>query len=332
MNPKRILYFDAIKLIAVIFVFVCHFARTLEYYQISYSLKLLPDNIFSVYTGSVGCALFFIVSGASLFYVYQDNLDLKTYFIKRIKGIYPMFWISFVIFFCIQFYIDGGYNSNIPISRSLLTLIGFDGTMAYFYSTFYTVGEWFLGILIIMYLIFPILKKWVDEFPYATFLVCYMGGIILDYLCDDQRTLFFEWIPFFVFGMVFYKCIRKVNGYILFGAMVILAIFTVFDLKSINNMIRAYFVCTAFFLILVYLFENFNGSVFIAVSRFVGRFCYPIFLVHHRLMLIFMKKFSNSTFYKGDVICMFIFMIMITLIVSYFLDKLTSSLLAIWRK
>lgn len=332
MKKERILYFDAIKLLAVIFVFVCHFARTLEYYQISYSLKLLPDAIFSVYTGSVGCALFFIVSGASLMYVYQDRLDLKTYFMKRFKGIYPMFWISFVIFFCLQFYIDGRYNSDIPITRGLFTLIGFDGVMAFFCSTFYTVGEWFLGIIIIMYLIFPILKKWVDEFPYATLLVCILGGIILDYLCDDMRTLFLEWIPFFIFGMVFYKCIKKVNGYILVGSMAVLAVFTIFNLKSIDNMIRAYIVGIALFLILVGLFENFGGNGFKTASVFVNKYCYPIFLTHHRLMIIFMKKFNNSMFYKGDVICMFIFLVMVTLIVSYFIDKLTSSALAVWRK
>lgn len=329
---KRILYFDAIKLIAVIFVFVCHFARTLEYYQISYTLKLLPDSIFSVYTGSVGCALFFIVSGASLFYVYQDNLDLKTYFIKRFKGIYPMFWISFLIFFCVQFYIDGGYHFNIPISRSLFTFAGFDGTMAFFCNTFYTVGEWFLGILIIMYLIFPIVRKWVDEFPYATLTVCSLGGIILDYLWEDQRTLFFEWTPFFVFGMVFYKNIRKVNGYILCGAMSVLAVLTVFDLKFIGEMTRAYAVGVALFFILASLFENVGGNVFSRVSGFFSKYCYPIFLVHHRIMIIFMGKFYSAIFYKGDIICMFVFLIIVTLIVSYFIDKITSSILAVWRK
>lgn len=332
MSRKRILYFDAIKLLAVIFVFVCHFARTLEYYQISYTLKLLPDAIFSVYTGSVGCALFFIVSGAALMYVYQDNLDLKAYFIKRFKGIYPMFWISFVIFFCVQFYIDGRYDSSVPISRSLFTLIGFDGTMAFFCSTFYTVGEWFLGILIIMYLIFPILRKWVNEFPYAALSVCSLGGIILDYLCEDQRTLFFEWIPFLVFGMVFYKSIKKVKGYILFGAMMVLTVFTIFDLNFVNNMTRAYIVGIALFFILVSLFEDLGGNVFRKASSFASRYCYPIFLVHHRIMMIFMKKFSGFRFYKGDIICMFVFLVIVTLVVSYFLDKLTSSVMAIWRK
>lgn len=108
MKKERILYFDAIKLLAVIFVFICHFTRTLEQYQISYQVKFLPDGLFSIYTGTVGSALFFIVSGAVLMYVYQDKLDLKKYFLKRFMGIYPMFWISFIVFYCVQFFICGG--------------------------------------------------------------------------------------------------------------------------------------------------------------------------------------------------------------------------------
>ena len=99
MKKERIFYFDAIKLVAVVCVFVCHFARTLEYYQISYNFKILPNKLFSVYTGTVGCILFFIVSGAALMYIYLEEFSLKTFFRKRFLGIYPMFWVAFIIFF-----------------------------------------------------------------------------------------------------------------------------------------------------------------------------------------------------------------------------------------
>lgn len=108
MRKERLFYLDIIKLFAIIFVFVCHYARTLDQYQILYGFKFLPDELFSIYTGTVGSVLFFIVSGAAMMYVYQDHLELKKYYIKRFKGIYPMFWLAFIIFFSIQFYIGGG--------------------------------------------------------------------------------------------------------------------------------------------------------------------------------------------------------------------------------
>ena len=57
MRP-RIKYFDIIKFFAVTFVLVCHYSRTLEAYGIQYSWKILPDELFHVYTGTVGSMLF----------------------------------------------------------------------------------------------------------------------------------------------------------------------------------------------------------------------------------------------------------------------------------
>lgn len=335
MKKERLLYFDAIKFLAVIFVFVCHYARTLEHYQISYNFKILPNNIFSVYTGTVGTVLFFIVSGATLMYVYQNKMNLKDYFFKRIKGIYPMFWIAFIVYFCICFYIDGGYNKNIPIWKLFYTIIGFDGLMLSFSTTFYTVGEWFLGVLITLYIVFPLLRKLVNEFPYAVLTVSILVGIITDYTFDNSNIpkalLFWVWIPVFVFGMVFVNNIKNVKNFILIMAMVTLSVFTIFDLKFCHEMTRVYFVGISLFLILVYLFDKFRGRVFRVVSGFVSKYCYPIFLVHHRMMFIFMKRFSGYRFSAGDVICLFVFMILASFVASYLIDRITNAVLSIWR-
>lgn len=337
MKKERLLYFDAIKFLAVIFVFVCHYARTLEYYQISYNFKILPDNIFSVYTGTVGCVLFFIVSGAALMYVYQEKVNLQNYFLKRFKGIYPMFWSAFIVFFEVQFYnTGGGYCKGVPTWRIVYTFIGFDGLMANFCTTFYTVGEWFLGVLVILYILFPLLRKLVNEFPFAVLAVSIMIGIITDYTFDNANVpngvLFWVWIPVFVFGMVFVKCMKKVKGSFLVISMVTLAVFTIFDLNICHKITRFYFVGISLFLILVYLFDNFRGRLFRGVSGFISKYCYPIFLVHHRMMLIFMKRFIGYQFSIGDVVCLFVFMICVTLVASYLIDMVTSSVLSIWRK
>lgn len=336
MEKKRILYFDAIKFVAIIFVFVCHFARTLERYHISYGFKILPDALFSIYTGTAGSVLFFIVSGAALMHVYQDQINLKSYFMKRVKGIYLMFWISFIIFFCIQFYTGGGYDKNIPLLRSIYTLVGMDGLAENFCATFYTVGEWFLGIIIILYILFPALKKFVDEFPNATLAVSFLTGIIVDYTYSaghvDITKIFVVWIPVFVLGMVFSKNMKTVNNCMVLASMVLLTVFTVFDLEFINTMTRIYIVGMALFFLLVYLFNNIENRVFRIVSSFVSRYTYPIFLVHHRVMIIFIKKFSNHVLSAGEVVWLFIFVILMTMVSSYLVERITNAVLVLWRE
>ena len=86
---KRLYYLDIIKLCALVLVFVCHYTRSLESRGVGFVCKVLPDSIFHLYIGSFGVTLFFIASGASLMYVYQEKLNVKNYFKKRFLGIYP---------------------------------------------------------------------------------------------------------------------------------------------------------------------------------------------------------------------------------------------------
>ena len=140
---ERILYFDLIKLIAMLCVFVCHFTRSLEAAGVGFDFKILPDTVFSVYLGSFGVTLFFIVSGAALMYVYEEKIDIKTYIIKRLKGIYPLFWLTYLFAFFITFYENAGMNQGIPKARIIYSILGCDGNMLWFGPNFYMVGEWF---------------------------------------------------------------------------------------------------------------------------------------------------------------------------------------------
>lgn len=229
----------------------------------------------------------------------------------------------------------GRNNQGVPLRRSIYTLLGMDGLIENFCATFYTVGEWFLGIIIIMYILFPILKKYVDEFPYATLTVSILVGMIIDYTYNveqiDVTKIFVVWIPVFVFGMVFFKYIRNVNVCVLLVSMVLLAVFTVFEFNSVNTMTRIYVVGIALFFILAYLFSSFDNKIFRVVSQIVNKYTYPVFLVHHRVMIIFVKRFSNVVLSVGEEIWLFIFIILMSMVSSYLIDRITNAVLDLWR-
>lgn len=334
MKKERILYFDIIKVIAVILVFVCCFERTLEYYNISYSLKLLPDNIFSVDTGTVGCILYFIISGASLSYVYQRKIEKKQYYIKRFERIYPMFWIAFIFFFSLAFRIDGSYKQNIPLTRVIYTVLGIDAIAECVYPTFYTVGEWFLGVIIFLYIIFPILKKCVEEFPWASFMVPTLIGIIVDYTYSNTQIhislLFVVWIPLFVFGMIFVNKVKRVSRKAMLFALLVITLYTVFDFTFINFMTESYIMGISLFIVLVYLLYDYDGQ-FGQIASKCSKYCYPFFLVHRRIMLIFMNCMSGNSINETRLILLFIFLFLISIVISVILDKVTNTVIAIWK-
>lgn len=58
MKKERLIYLDVIKAIALVFVFSCHFTRSLEANGVGFVCKVLPDQIFDLYIGSFGVTLF----------------------------------------------------------------------------------------------------------------------------------------------------------------------------------------------------------------------------------------------------------------------------------
>lgn len=85
--------------------------------------------------GSIGVNLFFLLSGASLTHRWQNRWNLKEYVKGRILAIYPDFW---VIFFSLFVYgeVLHGNNASVPKWKLIFSIIGVDGYMQQFTSTF----------------------------------------------------------------------------------------------------------------------------------------------------------------------------------------------------
>ena len=111
----------------------------------------------------IACDLFFLTSGFSLWLGWGEGGKLSAYAKKRALAIYPMFWMGF---FALFFYgeILHGNNRGIPRWRLLFSVLGLDGYLSQWTLTFYKIGEWFLGCLILLYGVFPLLA-WLMHRP-----------------------------------------------------------------------------------------------------------------------------------------------------------------------
>lgn len=297
MKKERLLYLDLIKLVAVIMVFTIHFTRTLEYAQINFTTHVLPDTLFGMYLGSYGVTLFFIVSGAVLMYIYGDKeIDLASYYKKRFLGIYPMFWLAFAIFFTAKEIVYPGFAKGINHGTFLFTLLGIDGQVGVYTGTYYLLGEWFLTVIIIMYLIFPFLKKLVLSHPVWTFIIFTLATIASAfnwfdcYLAVD--AYFFHRIPEILFGMIFIQYFKKTRWYMLIPSLAVLAVLGIFDFPNMNKIVQIWLVGYSSFIVLAFVFSFLKGKVVEFISHFIDKFCYPIFLTHHIIMLTFITKFA----------------------------------------
>ena len=157
---KRCFYLDFIRAVAVICILLTHYNANYIYMNDPSALKkaVITTKVANIYIGDFGVALFLIISGAALMYTYGESLDLKSFYKKRFQSIYPMFWIAYVIAFSYSFLANKGFIWSLPKGRILLSVLGMDGYLGTVIPTFYLLGEWFLGFIIIIYILFPLLS------------------------------------------------------------------------------------------------------------------------------------------------------------------------------
>ena len=110
----------------------------------------------------VGLAWFFLLSGAALCLQWQGRFDARRYFVGRAAATYPAFWLGFGALFLYGEVLHGN-NADIPRWRVIFSVLGLDGYLAPVTVTFYKIGEWFLGVILILYLVFPLLLRCMDD-------------------------------------------------------------------------------------------------------------------------------------------------------------------------
>lgn len=144
ISPKRILYLDEVRSLAIILVVVGHLTRLFSY---DFDSWLVSSGVFSL--TRVGVPLFFTVSGALLL---TRKHDIELFLKKRFKRVVLPF-----IFWIIVYIIAG------------VILWHYEITATYIMDTAFGVGDfssifWFIWSLIGVYLLVPVVSSFIREY------------------------------------------------------------------------------------------------------------------------------------------------------------------------
>ncbi len=155
-QKKRYISWDYARIISAFLVIVAHLSEAVHN---AYGRNVLFISTSNSGLGSVAVVVFFLISGASLAVSNAEIADVKTFYKKRFKSIFPLFWALWMLMYikkCISAHslFWGGH----PL-KLLLSFIGMDGYFYYLSPNYYSLGEWFLGIIILMYVFYPILLR-----------------------------------------------------------------------------------------------------------------------------------------------------------------------------
>lgn len=122
----------------------------------------------------------------------------------------------------------GSSASRAPKLSLILSLIGMDGYLSNAgLSTFYILGEWFLGFIVFFYIVFPLLRYGVLHHPWITAglgLAAYAATLLLHPHLGQmpENLLLTTRIPELCFGMYFVRYVNTVSHPVALIAAVLL--------------------------------------------------------------------------------------------------------------
>ena len=299
-NRDRI-WLDVVRGISTIIIVCFHYSCGLIEYESDGFTNYLYHYA-NNYWGALGVNLFFLLSGAGLWLGYGGNCEPASYYKRRWLKLFPMFYLCVIpLYFVNALFVRKDFLYGGSPVKMLLTLVGMDGYLRSVMNNYYLTGEWFLGVIILLYLAFPVLRKILlsdkaaPVFTAVLFVLC----------CMDAGTGFSliagrGWLGYFLFvfwlGMLIMKyenwLLRHVRWYaclppLVFLLSVRLPVPWQYDLVSAVPA-----VCT------VLLFMGICSTWKLPaaaerICRTVSGYSYAIFLVHHVILDLFFKVCSG---------------------------------------
>lgn len=238
--------------------------------------------------GNVLVSVFFALSGGMLFYNYGEIKSLKIYLYKRWKSIFPPFYVAFAYFYIRQVCDSGTYFYGGSAKKILLSLIGMDGYFAYKSPNYYLIGEWFLGAIIMMYIVYPFLLWCIKhiEIQFACIMSVLLVWVVY-YNCFEihpARNLITCIFSFYI-GMVIFKHIKYINNKWVIISSVFTFLIFFFVPINIDNIILERIFSFAIIILLYNLGRKISCKIiFKNIIKEISKISYSIFLLQHMII------------------------------------------------
>ena len=186
----------------------------------------------------------------------------------------------------------------------LLSFIGMDGYLFFKIKNYYILGEWFVGAIILLYLLYPMIL-WCDKKQNSLLTIAIIFSYIVSLKFSLTGMSSFRTIPSclisFYIGFLLLEYRSKLNKKVFFSVLIITAVFT--QLRIANPNVCAHII-GIFMTILLYGIGTAAMQVELVerVMNWVSRRSYYIFLTHHVVICQVVKKFQYVQNVQGGVI------------------------------
>lgn len=337
-SKKRIAYLDVLRMVAFVCIIVYHFMVELELSGLySFPQRGIEYQNANMHIATFGVSLFFMISGAGLMISSRQKLDVRKYYRKRVLRILIPFYLVYFAYLCFRFVSERRlpFAGGIPAWRIIFTLLGMD---EYFSMTGYAnfslgIGEWFLGCLMLMYFVFPLLRKCMRKNKWMTMLAAtvYYLLMVTFYPFDiPVHANFFVKIYEFVLGMFFAVSWEQIGKKSLFVSVpvILVFLFAPFSVPLPDGLKITLFSAAAVVFVMQFEKQLASSVRLEAVLKQVRELSFEVFLVHHVVIQQFNKWFLGAELTSKGVALLFVIELLVMLALALLLKKAESRLTA----
>ena len=263
------------------------------------NFKLLRKTANSTF-GFIFVTSFFCISGTVLYYNYPKINSIKSFYFKRWKSIFPSFYICYFYYFLKTILTTKTLFFRDHWTRLFFTVIGMDNYLRYRFKTYNLIGEWFLGAIIIIYILYPLLL-WMMNINILIINIIVIVGYILMYMTNYfqimKDTNIITCVNSFYFGMLglkFQNLLFK-NKRIFICFLIIFILLYFFKLKNIILIWQIQGI--SLYIILVQIGQYIMLSKFKAIFIEISILSYNIFLIHHKMIYNIIRVYNPTKWY-----------------------------------
>ncbi len=332
---NRIRYFDLLRVICTAFIIYYHMLVELWVDGISPSEKV---SVFysnpNMSLATLGVGVFFMLSGAGLTISSKSEFSIKEFYKKRFITVLVPFYIANLVYYIVELFIsDKNWFRDIANWKIIYTALGIDEWLKMHevdvVST--SIGEWFLGALIIIYLLYPVFRYLMNKYPYLFFTLAASIYIAWIYNCRMQTppanmTVIAKAFEFII-GMYIGKYMKTFPKKLM---PVVVPVFVFFATNQwplgINSALTTTLTAFVFFASLSYLEPMLAKHECKGLTLLSG-FTYYCFLTHHMVIYIITPMMKPHLDGKFSMLGMFALEIVLMIVFALIVKALTNLLI-----
>lgn len=346
--------FDLIRAVSTVWIVLFHYSYSFVQYAVGGRHIYLMMHANGTW-GALYVSLFFMLSGASLYYNWQDRLtsfsgkgSVLEFYKKRWLAIFPLFYITWFLFYMMNVIsFNWLWNWGGRYYKLILTFLGIDGYFMYKDMNYYTVGEWFLGAIIMLYILYPLLQWCMKKIPViSTVVIAGLFGLNTGRRLIPALAPYNAWVEIsdninlitclfsFWIGMLLVSGGRRIINKASFAICFIAAVLIMAVPLPVSTLIVTPVLAVCYYVVLSFVSiwldgkrGKWNLDIYDRITRFFSKYSFAIFLVHHNIIQKMMSLFIGKEFTYFFSIVYFLLILGIISIAAVVLSKLTDQLI-----